>query len=332
MTYENRHITYQKQGRERLDTYLSDLCDTTRSQINRWVKHGVVQVNGEVTKKNGVWLQEGDVVSLCFDDFETEVKPELSPEEIALLEQVVVVGETSDYVVIDKPSGLVTHPSRFITTEHDVSNTVSVAAWILRHDFSVWGVGEYANRPGIVHRLDKETSGLMVIAKNQKMFFHLKDQFKSRQTQKRYIALAHGILEEESGTLDFEIALGKDGKMAARPKVHQVNLHTIKTLQTGKDAVTEYEVMQRFANYTLILAKPKTGRTHQIRVHFFAYNHPLVGDPLYYNKKIQRARDKKLGRLFLHSHKLAFTDLKGELCEFESNLPPELTSFIDMLT
>ncbi|PIR59707.1 MAG: RluA family pseudouridine synthase, partial [Candidatus Pacebacteria bacterium CG10_big_fil_rev_8_21_14_0_10_45_6] len=233
---------------------------------------------------------------------------------------------------IDKPSGLITHPSRFVESQYDVANTVSVSAWVLKHTPSVWGVGEYANRPGIVHRLDKETSGLMVIVKNQKMFAHVKDQFKSRKTEKQYITLAHGVIEEDSGVLDFEIAMGKDGKMAARPKVRQVNLQTVRTLQKGKDAVTEYEVMQRFAGYTLVRAKPRTGRTHQIRVHFFAYNHPLVGDPVYVNKKIQHARDRKLGRLFLHSHKLAFSDLMGEQCNFESKLPPELTSFIDKLT
>jgi len=172
----------------------------------------------------------------------------------------------------------------------------------------------------------------MVVAKTQKMFDHLKSQFKNRLVQKSYIALVHGVFEKNNVVLDFDIAMGTDGKMAARPKVDEVNLKNVTSLQSGKKAHTDVHVLERFVRHTLVEAKPKTGRTHQIRVHLYAFNHPIVGDPVYLNKKVQHKKDKELQRLFLHSRTLAFTDVAGEVVSFEADIPQELTDFLESLT
>ena len=193
------------------------------------------------------------------------------------------------------------------------------------------GVGEYENRPGIVHRLDREASGVMVIAKNQKMFDHLKNQFKKRETEKEYSVLVHGKIENDHGEIDFDIDRSKDGRMASRPKTNRLSLRTIMKIQFGKDALTEFWIERRFARYTLLKVQIHTGRTHQIRVHMLAFNHPVVGDTLYFNKKLNMTRDKELGRLFLHASHLCFRDLKDKKVCFELKLPSELDKFLGEL-
>lgn len=331
MELQNKNYTISEQAGTRLDLFLASVCGVTRSQIHKWIKYGVVQLNGEAPKKHGVKLREGDEVALVFDDFEVEVKVELTSEEEALLNSVTVVHETDEYVVINKPWSLITHPTEMLEDKDQILHTVSVSAWALRHDETLWGIGEYANRPGIVHRLDKETSGLMVIAKTQKMFDHLKSQFKGREVQKKYRALVHGVIERDSFELDFDIAMGKDGKMAARPKVKAVTLKTVDAIQEGRGAYTHFTVIHRYTDYTLVEAHPKSGRTHQIRVHLYAYNHPIVSDPLYFNKKIRTKRDELLTRLFLHAIELGFTDLSGQKQVFESEIPATLQNFLNEL-
>lgn len=332
MKHKNAQFTYTQPEQQRLDTFLAAACGTTRSQIQRLIKYHVVSINGKEIKKTGTMLKAGDVVDLNFDAYETEVKADMSVEETGLLNRICIIKETDDFIVIDKPSGVVSHPGAHVTSQDEIKETVSVAAWVLRHFPKIWGVGEYTNRPGIVHRLDKETSGLMVIAKHQNMFNHLKQQFKDRKTQKTYEALVHGVIEADHGVLDFEMKLGKEGRMVALPKVSELTLGNVKHIQEGKEAVTEFDVIKRFARYTLLYAKPRTGRTHQIRVHFFAFNHPVVGDPLYFNKKNEHKREKELGRLFLHATRLSFTDLTGEQQTFESTIPNELSLFIERLS
>lgn len=332
MKEKNQKFTISKEAGTRLDVFLAKKCKIARSQVQKWMKYGVVSVNGEEPKKHGMILKDEYIVELNFDEFEVEVKPELTDDDESLLDDVKVLYETKDVMVIEKPRGLITHPVEMLKKKKDVLHTVSVSAWALRHNIKMWGVGEYKNRPGVVHRLDKETSGVMLLAKTQKMFDHLKNQFKDRTIQKKYIALTHGDIEKTEFALDFDIAMGKDGKMASRPKVKQVNLKNVKSLQPGKNALTECKVIERFVGYTLVEARPKTGRTHQIRVHLYAHNNPIVGDPLYYNKKVQHRRDKEFKRLFLHAAEISFTDLEGVVQTFSSPLPEELEAFKADLT
>ncbi len=231
----------------------------------------------------------------------------------------MLLTETKNYLILDKPSGLLAHP----TAKNEKETVVS---WILKKYPEVAEVGDNTDvRPGIVHRLDKDVSGVMLVARTQEFFDYIKNQFQDRKIEKKYTALVHGVVEPDLGKIDFSIARSKTrvkkGKMVARPKS-----------QEGKDAITFFEVEKRFVNHSLVLAKPKTGRTHQIRVHLFAFNHPIVGDKIYYNKKFGRDKIEKMSnRIFLHASELGFVDMEGEKQKFSSDLPNDLKNILEKL-
>lgn len=309
----------EKSDGQRLDIFLSKKMDKSRSQVQKMIKKNLVMLNGVVPRKTGEAVSKGDVVEIRkiddpaagFQKAETEISAA----------KINIVQETDEYLVIDKPSGILTHP-----TEAQEQGTVS--DWILKNYPTLKGVGEYENRPGIVHRLDKEASGLLVIAKTEKMFEHLKEQFKKREIEKEYMVLVHGVIDADYDTIDFEVDRGKDGKMAARPKINKFSLKNIMKIQTGKEAKTEFWVERRFSRFTLLRVKIHTGRTHQIRVHMLAYGHPVVGDSLYINRKLNLKRDKSLGRIFLHASQLCFRDTDGNKACCESKLPSQLVNFL----
>lgn len=241
-----------------------------------------------------------------------------------------IIYEDENYLVINKPAGLIVHGGPGI-------KEATLVDWLLGRWPEIKEVGDDPIRPGLVHRLDKEVSGLMVIAKTRDSFSGLKAQFQDREVNKQYLALVHGNLKPEAGEINFPIKRSSQGhKMAAMP-LNAENLLS-RRLPKGRDqgnidgyfqarpAKTEFQVIKHFPNYTLVRAKIETGRTHQIRVHFLALGHPLVGDPLYYNKSSQ-ARNRKLdlGRIFLVAERLAFKDLSGQTKEFRIELPAELT-------
>jgi len=236
-----------------------------------------------------------------------------------------IISQTQDYIIINKPAGLLVHP----TTKGE---TDTVANWLTQKFPELIGVGEYDDRPGIVHRLDKHVSGLLVVARTQAMFEHLKKQFQERTIEKKYIALVYKQILADYGTIDFPIGRGKDGRMAARPNTKQVTLKNVGRIQTGREAVTDFEVIKRFPRYTLVDVTIHTGRTHQIRVHLFAYGHPIVGDPLYIQTKLIKKNDTPLERIFLHSHTLCFADMNDERQCFESPLPDDLQQKLDTLS
>ncbi|MBI2426275.1 MAG: RNA pseudouridine synthase, partial [Candidatus Kerfeldbacteria bacterium] len=175
------------------------------------------------------------------------------------------------------------------------------------------GVGENATRPGIVHRLDRDVSGVMVVAKTQEAFAHLKAQFANRTVRKEYLALVHGVMQQPDGEIRFSIDRSvRDGKIAA------------KSDQSGKDAITKFWVEQRFQQYTLLKVQILTGRTNQIRVHLRARSHPIVGDTRY-----GRGRPSEpISRPFLHSSHLAFLNMAGEQQSFTAPLPADLEAFL----
>ena len=225
-----------------------------------------------------------------------------------------IIAQTQEYLVIEKPSGLLTHP-----TEKNEPHTLT--DWLVEQYPEIQSVGD-PNRPGIVHRLDKLVSGVMVVARTEQMYAHLKDAFHNREVHKTYLALVHGAIEADEGVIDFSIARAKHGRgMAARPK----NQH-------GRDALTEYLVLDRFVNHTYVQVEPKTGRTHQIRVHLFALNTPIVKDPLYWQKRYKNEKiAQRTPRIFLHATRLSFTDLEGAVVDFESPLPQELQDVLNSL-
>jgi len=241
-----------------------------------------------------------------------------------------IIAETSDYLVIDKPAGLAVHGGGNLKGP-------TLADWLINRYPKIKKVGDDPTRPGLVHRLDKDVSGLMVIAKNQKTFLHFKNQFKNREVNKEYIALVHGKIAPDEGIIDFPITRSQSGyKMAALPAKTEDLLSrrhprgrdqgNIDSWFKSRQALTEFIVLKRFVNYTLLRVNIKTGRTHQIRVHFFALGHPLAGDDLYMTKKTKTKNKKlNLGRVFLVADSLTFHDLKGEIQSFKINLPTGLT-------
>lgn len=249
--------------------------------------------------------------------------------EILTLAPKIIV-ETNDYLVINKPAGLAVHGGGNLKEP-------TLADWLIVYYPKIKKVGDDLARPGLVHRLDKDVSGLMVIAKNQKTFLYLKDQFKNREVNKEYLALVHGKIAPDEGIINFPITRSQSGyKMAALPTKTEELLSrrhprgrdqgNIDSWFKARQALTEFTVLKRFVNYTLLRINIKTGRTHQIRVHFFALGYPLVGDDLYTTKKT-KAKNKKLnlGRVFLVADNLTFRDLEGKIQNFKIDLPAELT-------
>jgi len=220
-----------------------------------------------------------------------------------------IIYEDNDILVINKPAGLIVH-----------SADESVASWVLKNYPKIKNVGEDPERPGIIHRLDKDTSGILLIAKNQKSFEYLKEQFKNRKIKKTYLVLVCGKLKVESGIIDLSIGKSKSD---FRKKTTQ------KSIGKTREAVTEYKVIKRFLEHTLVEVSPKTGRTHQIRVHLKAIGHSVVCDKLYGSKK--QKCPLGLNRHFLHASSLEFNLPSGGRIKLEADLPQDLQNTLNML-
>lgn len=226
--------------------------------------------------------------------------------------------ENSEYLVINKPAGLLTHGAAHIKEP-------TLADQLLARYPDLTGVGEGADRPGMMHRLDKLVSGLLIIAKTKESYTDLKAQFQARTVEKNYTALVYGRVDRDEGEINFSIRRSSQGfKMAALPLTVKGEKN-----ESGRMAVTEFTVIRRFINYTLLDVSIKTGRTHQIRVHLAAYGYPIAGDDLYGTKKT-RLKNKKFGleRIFLHAGRLVFRDLSGEKKEFRADLPEDFKDFL----
>ncbi|OGL66944.1 hypothetical protein A2856_00375 [Candidatus Uhrbacteria bacterium RIFCSPHIGHO2_01_FULL_63_20] len=225
-----------------------------------------------------------------------------------------ILYEDPDLLVVNKPAGLLVHEAASAPGEKTLVDLV------LAHDPKIKDVGE-AGRDGIVHRLDRDVSGVMAIAKTRAVAEHLKDAFSTRDVGKEYVALVYGKLPKDHDVISFKIARSKrTGKMVARP-------HS----QEGKDAVTEYDVLDRFKNHTLVRLKILTGRTHQIRTHMLAIDHPVVGDTLYAKKRMKNIRPLEMDRLFLHSQRLEIPMLDGSRKAFTAPLPDDLAELLKTL-
>ena len=287
----------------RLDRFLADrLPDHSRAEVQRWIKSGLASVNDRPARP-GMALKPGDVVLLTIPE---PLQTELLPEDIPL----VVLYEDEDVIAIDKPAGMVVHPA----VGHSSGTLVNAILW---HFPDIEGVGE-GGRPGIVHRLDKDTSGIILVAKNSRAHRHLQAQFKDRTIEKTYLALVHGHVSPERGIIDAPI--GRHPRHRKRMAVAPAD--------KGREARTEYEIIAFYDANTLVAAHPLTGRTHQIRVHFASIGHPVVGDTVYGRRDAYR-----LGRFFLHAHRIRFhRPSDDELVELESPLPPELQALLDELS
>ena len=325
MTLEKKIIVKNLDQAERLDIFLSEKTKTSRSQIQKQIKDKQIFINNKAIKKTGAKVRNGDEITINKIKIQKDTeKIETTPEKNNL-KKIKIIKDGPDYIVLEKPSGILMHP-----TEAHEKNTLS--DWLVKKYPQIKKVGDNPEqRPGIVHRLDKEASGLIVVAKTQQMFEHLKKQFQNREVEKIYSVLVFGNIDKDNTIIDFDIDRGSDGKMVARPKTDKMKLKNIKKIQTGKTATTEIWKEKEYSRFTLLRVKIHTGRTHQIRVHMLAYGHPVVGDKLYYNKNLYKRNDILLDRLFLHAKKLCFTDLKNKQQSFEIDLPKKLKSYLENL-
>ena len=284
---------------KRVDIFLSErTTDLSRSQISNFISQGLVTIDGTPAKAS-YRVKSGEIIQLLI--------PPLPPTSLIAEDiPITVVYEDSDVLVIDKPAGMVVHPAA-----GNWSGTLANA--LLKHIPDIAGVGE-SGRPGIVHRLDKETSGLMMVAKNTSAHRNLSKQIKDRYITKVYTCLIRGNLKLYQGTISGNIS--RDTHNRKRMAV----------VESGRTAETSYKVMQIYNGYSLVEAYPKTGRTHQIRVHFSSIGHPITGDKLY------GGTNKLLRRQLLHSTRLGFwLPSNQHYVEFESKLPYDLQMYLDGL-
>lgn len=235
------------------------------------------------------------------------------PPEVGVLAPHVIY-EDENFLAVNKPSGLITHP------KNEDDHSQSVAGWILDNHPSIRGVGEYADRPGIMHRLDKETSGILIIAKDQTTYNYFKNLFQTRSIKKTYIALVIGHPKQERGIIDAP--MGRIG-------MKRTTLPRHGKLKDEKSAITEYTVTKKFTNYSLLELSPKTGRTHQLRVHLKHIGCPIAGDVLYAPKDARRPVG--LDHLFLHAKSISFTAPNGQAMTLEAELPGDLQKVINTL-
>lgn len=282
----------------RLDKYLTEvLAQFSRAYLQRLIRQGQVLINGQMAKASQK-LDKSDKITVEFP----------TPPGHPLAEPIplAVIYEDQDVLVIDKPAGLTVHPA----PGHPSHTLVNA---ILAHCPRLT-IGNELMRPGIVHRLDKDTSGLMVIAKNDAAREYLAAQFKSRTVTKRYLVLVQGRLSPEQGTV--EAPIGRDPHSRKRMAI----------VEAGKEAVTQYQVRKYLDNYTLVEVSPVTGRTHQIRIHLSAIGCPVVGDPTYGIKSAH------LNRQFVHAHRLGFRlPSTKQYQEFSSPLPADLEQALELL-
>lgn len=281
---------------ERLDVFLSERLDFSRSHIKNLIEKNLVKIDGKSVSKAGTTLKSGNVI-------EVEVTP---PQKISTEAEDVdfeIVYQDDDLAVINKPQGLVVHPC-----SSTKSGTLVNGLLMKIKDLS--GInGEL--RPGIVHRLDKDTSGLLVIAKNDFAHVNLAEQIKNKTCHRNYLAVLDGNLPDESGRI--ETFIKRDPKDRMKMSVQS----------DGRRAITDYKVLKRFEKCCLVEFSLQTGRTHQIRVHCKYLNHPIVGDKLY-GKEV-----KDLQGQLLHAYKLSFTHPRtGKFMTFEANLPQYFTDFL----
>lgn len=228
---------------------------------------------------------------------------------------ISIVYEDVNILVINKPSGLITHPKDATDKQE------SVTGWLVEKYPEISTVGEDPLRPGLVHRLDKDTSGLLVIAKNQNSFFYLKGLFQDKKIKKFYMALVCGRPKESKGIIDAP--MGRIGMKRTTQLLGK------KKLKDEKTAITKYKTLKNFRDFTLLEVSPHTGRTHQIRVHLKSIGTPVAGDPLYGHKNLNGPKEPE--RLFLHAYKLQFVSPDGKALTIEVDLPKELQNFINEL-
>lgn len=295
-----------KDNGKRIDVVSSEMSGISRSQIQHLIEKGLLTVNTQRIRAN-YRAKPGDRISIQIQDEEQKLLKEDLPVEVLYKDDFLIV--------LDKPAGMVVYPA----AGHPVGTLMNAVAYKSGKLASVGG----PLRPGVVHRLDKETSGVMVVALDDTAYYGLSEQFRTRTIDRKYIALVYGSLRDESGQISLRIGRSESDrkKMSTR-------------IKRGKEALTSWKVIERFSSATLIEAKLGTGRTHQIRVHLASLGHPVLGDRTY-GKKMQLEVGRKkvvFPRQMLHAEILGFIHpVKGQYMKFASELPQDMRKIIEVL-
>jgi len=326
---ENSNLSFQIEPEDigkRLDAYLAEKIENwSRSRLQKLVDDGDISVN-EKPAKSSYKLRADDSVEVELTELPAKT---FEPENISL----EIVFEDESLAVINKPAGMVVHPGAGISNG-TMANAVAFHFKMPVSDFKTEnGADEQSkienlkSKIGIVHRLDKDTSGLIVVAKTEEIHERLSEQFREREVYKSYVALVHGEVAEKSGTIDQPIAREKHNRTKMSVRKH------------GRNALSLWKVRKRFEKFTLLNVEIKTGRTHQIRVHLSFINHGVVGDETYNGGRDKTVKDAKvrqaiteLNRFFLHAERLSFTHPKTlERMDFYVPLPKELEDFLELI-
>jgi 23S rRNA pseudouridine1911/1915/1917 synthase len=299
------NLQVEEQG-ERIDRYLSQhLSDVSRSRIQQLIEQGLVQINDKVCTSKKITVQTGDRISLTIPD----AKPlDLQPEAIPL----DILYEDDSLIIINKPAGLVVHPA----AGHESGTLVNA---LLAHCRNLAGIGG-VQRPGIVHRLDKDTTGAIAIAKTDQAHQHLQAQLKAKTAQREYLGVVYGAPSADNGTIDQPIG---------RHLVDRKKMTILPVDKGGRSATTHWQVKERLGNYTLMHFQLETGRTHQIRVHSAYMGHPIVGDPVYGRG---RSVGVNLPGQALHAWRLRLQHpVSGDCIEAIAPLPLAFNKLLDLL-
>lgn len=298
-------IVQAGESNKRIDSYIAERSDLTRSAVVNLLEKGNITVNGNVVGKN-YKTKESDIIQITIPD---PVKTEVEAQDIPL----DVIFEDDDVIVVNKPQGMVVHPAA-----GNPDNTL-VNALLSHCGDSLSGINGVV-RPGIVHRIDKDTSGLLMVAKNDIAHIALADQIKEHSFLRIYNAIVVGHLKQSEGTISAPIG---------RSPSDRKKMSVILSGKNAREAVTHYKVIQELKGFSLVEFKLETGRTHQIRVHSAYVGHPVFGDPVYSKTSEQALKYGSNGQM-LHAKKLGFVHpTKGEWLEFDSPLPEYFTKFID---
>ncbi len=286
------NLIYEKIEGERLDKFVSSLSSINRNLAKELIRDGKVFVNEIKQLKPSFILNLNDKIELSFEE-DNSKKINLEPWENSNI--IKIVKDSKDYLILNKPSGVVVHPAK--------AHETKTLANALVHEFNNLDT-TLVNRPGIVHRLDKDTSGIIIISKNQEFTNKIQQQFKERTVKKIYIAFIEGQLNYKTGLIDAPI--GKNFKNIKKLKING---------DQAKEAKTQFKVLKIYDKYTLIAFYPSTGRTHQLRVHAKYIGHSILNDPIYSNNQLDGFEN--FGQ-FLHAYQISFSDLENNNVSYKS--------------
>jgi len=323
------------QSNQRIDKFLAGFyAEKSRASWQKGIRNKEVSVNDKEVEVDYI-LRENDEIKILKTSPSPSLKrrgenkiplapfnktspsPSLSGGEIKIPD-IEIIYEDDDVIVLNKPAGV-------LSQNAESNRSPSISDFLVKHCPEIKNVGEDEMRFGVVHRLDKDTSGVIITAKNNQAFEFLKDQFKNRKTQKIYTALVYGNIKPKEGEINFKI-----GRSKTNPNMQTVIDTKKKENIKAREAKTIYKTIKNFEDYSLLEASPKTGRMHQIRVHLKAIGYPIVGDQKYFFKKC-RNKSLKLNRQFLHAKELEIELPNKKKIRFKAKLPGDLKNFLDKI-